>query len=282
MRTSICIASLGLVLAVGFCGCSGTHMQSNPSPASSAPAHIVIVVEENHSYSEIIGSPAAPYINSLATQGALLTQSFGISHPSQPDYLALFSGSTQGITDDSCPHTFSASSLESELISAGKTFTGYSEGLPQAGSSACSTGEYARKHVPWTDFSQDQANDNQPFSSFPSDFTRLPLVSFVIPDLLDDMHDGSIQQGDAWLKNNLSAYVDWAMNNNSALIVTWDEDDGTDNNQVATVFVGGAIKPGQYSETISHYSVLRTIENLYGLPALANAGNAAPITDVWK
>ena len=73
---------------------------------SSVPAHIVVVIDENHSYSEIIGSSDAPYINSLATEGALFTQSFAVAHPSQPNYLALFSGSTHGITNDSCPHTF--------------------------------------------------------------------------------------------------------------------------------------------------------------------------------
>jgi hypothetical protein len=275
------IFGLGITLALGFCGCSGTKMQSS-APTQTTPAHIVIVMEENHSYAEIIGSAEAPYINSLATQGALFTQSFAITHPSQPNYLALFSGSTQGITDDTCPHTFSAASLESELLSAGKSFAGYSEGLPEVGSETCGSGEYARKHVPWTDFTQDQTGDNQPFSSFPSDFTKLPLVSFVIPNLLDDMHDGTIQQGDAWLKDNLSSYVAWAMNHNSVLIVTWDEDDGTENNQIATIFVGGAVKVGQYSETINDYSVLRTIETVYGLSPLANAGSASPITDIWK
>src|SRR5690348_427729 len=104
------------------------------------PDHIVVVMEENHSYSEIIGSSQAPYINSLAAEGALFTNSFAIGHPSQPNYLAIFSGSTQGISDDSCPHTFSTASLESELLAKGDTFTGYSEGLPQAGSGVCSLG----------------------------------------------------------------------------------------------------------------------------------------------
>src|SRR5436853_945222 len=80
------------------------------------PDHVVVVMEENHSYSEIIGSSAAPYINGLASQGALFTDSYGVEHPSQPNYLDLFSGSNQGITDDSCPHTFSAPNLGSELI----------------------------------------------------------------------------------------------------------------------------------------------------------------------
>src|SRR6195256_1152166 len=131
-----------LLLAI----CTQTAVAQVPSPA-----HVVIVIEENHGYSQIIGSSQAPYINTLATQGALFTKSYALTHPSQPNYLALFSGSTQGITDDSCPHTFSVASLESQLLSAGKSFAGYSEALPQSGSETCSSGEYARKHVPWTD-----------------------------------------------------------------------------------------------------------------------------------
>ncbi len=245
-------------------------------------AHIVVVIEENHSYSDIIGSSQAPYINSLATEGALFTASFAITHPSQPNYLAIFSGSTQGVTSDSCPHTFSTSTLERELLVAHKTFTGYSEGLPKAGSMVCTTGEYARKHVPWTDFSQDSSNDNQPFSSFPADFAKLPLVSFVIPNLLDDMHDGTIQQGDIWLQANLSAYVNWAMTNNSILIITWDEDDGSESNQIPTIFVGEQVKPGKYSEKINHYNVLRTIEQIYQLKHLGASASVNPIKDVWK
>jgi len=273
------IAPLSVILSVSSLVCAA---RAQSPPTIPTPAHVIVVMEENHSYLEIIGSSEAPYINSLAAQGALFTQSFAIGHPSQPNYLAFFSGSTQGITDDSCPHTFSTSSLESGLLAAGKTFTGYSEGLPKAGSQVCTSGEYARKHVPWTDFSKDKSSDNQPFTSFPSDFTKLPLVSFVIPNLLDDMHDGTIQQGDTWLQTSLSAYVNWAQTNNSLLIVTWDEDDGSENNQVPTIFVGESVNPGRYSEKINHYNLLRTIEDMYGLPHLGKAARAKPITDVWK
>jgi phosphatidylinositol-3-phosphatase len=275
--------SLSCLLVVLAASCFAPVVVAQSTPAAlPVPSHVVVVMEENHSYSEIIGSSQAPYINSLATQGALFTQSFAIGHPSQPNYLAIFSGSTQGITDDSCPHTFSTSSLESELLARGKTFTGYSEGLPGVGSFVCTTGEYARKHVPWTDFLKDLPADNQPFTSFPSDFTKLPTVAFVIPDLLDDMHDGTIQQGDTWLQTNLMAYVTWAQSNNSLLIIQFDEDDGTENNQIATIFVGGMVKPGKYSEKINHYNILRTIEQMYKVPHLANAAKAKPIKDVWK
>lgn len=280
----ICLfLSIGLLAS---CGTSQSSSSSSPQgpivQQSSAPSHVVIAMEENHSYSEIIGSSQAPYINTLVTEGALFTQSFAVAHPSEPNYVALFSGSTQGLTDDSCPHTFSVSSLESELLSAGKTFTGYSEGLPQAGSTTCGSGLYARKHAPWTDFSQDKAADNQPFSAFPSDYSKLPTVAFVIPNLDDDMHDGTVQQGDAWLQAHLLSYVTWAKTNNSLLIVQFDEDDGSSGNHIATIFVGPMVKPGSYSEKINHYNILRTIEDKYGLPRLGNAANATPIKDVWK
>jgi len=250
--------------------------------AVPAPAHVIVVMEENHSYSQIIGSPYAPYINSLASQGALFTNSHGITHPSQPNYLGLFSGSTQGIKDDSCPHTFSAASLESALIQAGKSFTGYSEGLPKQGSKVCTAGPYARKHVPWTDFSKDRSVDNQPFTSFPTDYTTLPTVAWVIPNLNDDMHNGTIQEGDTWLQTNLMPYVTWAQNNDSLLIVQFDEDNGTPQNHIPTIFVGPMVKPGKYSEKINHYNVLRTIEDMYGLPHLGNTAKVKPITDVWQ
>lgn len=245
--------------------------------------HVVVVVEENHSYSEIMGNSQAPYINTLASEGAVFTNSYGVTHPSEPNYLALFSGSTHGVTTDNCPLTFSSGALESQLLSAGETFKGYSEELPSAGSMVCSYKEYARKHVPWTDFSTGKSADNLPFTSFPSsNFGNLPTVSFVIPDLMDDMHDGSIQQGDAWLQQHLLNYVTWARNNNSLLIVTFDEDDSTSGNHILTLFVGPMVKPGQYTETISHYNVLRTVEQMYKLPYLGKAAGAAPITNVWK
>jgi hypothetical protein len=247
-----------------------------------APAHVVVVIEENHGYSQIIGSSQAPYINTLATQGALFTNSFALTHPSQPNYLALFSGSTQGITDDSCPHTFYTQSLESELITAGKSFVGYSEGLPSVGSKVCSSGKYVRKHAPWTDFSKDLGKDNQPFTSFPANFATLPTVAWVIPNLDDDMHDGTIQQADSWLQTHLLAYVTWARNNNSLLIVQWDEGQFISTNHIATIFVGPMVKPGKYIETINHYNILRTIEDMFGLPHLGKSATATPIIDVWK
>lgn len=246
------------------------------------PDHIVIVIEENHSFSSIIGSSSAPFINSLAQQGALFTQSFAVEHPSQPNYLDLFSGSNQGVIDDSCPHTFSTENLATELAAAGETFTGFSEDLPSAGSTVCTSGAYARKHAPWINFSNVPTASNQPFSSFPTDFSTLPTVAIVDPNLNDDMHDGTIAQADTWLQQNINAYIQFAQTHNSLLIITWDEDDNTSANQIPTIFVGPMVKQGQFVETINHFNVLRTLEDLYGLTHVGSSATATPISDVWK
>lgn len=112
------------------------------------PKHIIIVVVENHSYNQIIGNKDAPYINQLADHGVLFTNSHGIAHPSQPNYLALFSGDTQGVTGDSCPYTFSSNNLANALKKVGKSFAGYSEDLPSVGFKGCKSQSYHRKHSP--------------------------------------------------------------------------------------------------------------------------------------
>jgi acid phosphatase len=250
--------------------------------ALPAYAHIVVVIEENHSYSEIIGSSSAPYINSLANSGAKMTQSFAVTHPSEPNYLALFSGSTQGITNDSCPHTFSGENLGHQLIAASKTFKGYSESMPSDGYTGCTSGKYARKHNPWVNFSNVPASSNVRFSTFPTTFSNLPKVSFVVPNLCSDMHDCSVSTGDTWLKNNINAYATWAKANNSLLVVTFDEDDSSQSNRIATVFYGAHVATGSYSEHITHYTVLRTLESLNGLGCTGNSCSVSAIADIWN
>ena len=249
------------------------------------PAHVVIVMEENHSYADIINtSSSTTYFNSLASQGALLTDSFAVTHPSEPNYMALFGGSTFGLTADTCPVTESSANLGSELLASGYTFKGYSEGLPKTGSTTCTSGNYARKHSPWINFSNVPTADSLPFTSFPSssNYASLPTLSFVIPNLNDDMHNGTIAQANTWLQTNLSAYATWAKSNNSLLIVTWDEDDYTENNQVPTIIVGQDVVPGKYSTQINHYNLLATLEQMYGLSEVGSSNGATPITSIWN
>ncbi|HEV2689734.1 MAG TPA: alkaline phosphatase family protein [Bryobacteraceae bacterium] len=268
--------------------------------------HVVIVMEENHSYSQILGTPVYPplafppalwpyitfplpitqdnYIRSLADQGASFTNSHALSHPSQPNYLDLFSGSDQHITTDGTPgHTFTAPSLGGELIASGQSFAGYSEDLPHTGYAGGDQGDWVRHHEPWVNFSDVPRADNLNLKKLPHDFTRLPTVSFVVPNNVDNMHSASVQDGDEWLHHHLRRYARWAKKHNSLLIVTWDESAGPDSssNPVATVFYGAHIQRGQYNEHITHFNVLRTIEDMYGLAPTGAAATATPITDVF-
>jgi hypothetical protein len=244
--------------------------------------HIVVVIEENHSYDQIVGSSSAPYMKSLIDQGALFTNAHGVTHPSQPNYLALFSGSNQGVNDDSCKKPFTAPNLASSLFDAKLTFIGYSEDLPKAGYTGCSSNGYARKHNPWVQFTNVPAAANRPFSDFPQDYAKLPTVSFVIPNHQNDMHDGTVKQADDWLKTNMDSYVKWAETHNSLLIVTWDEDDFAKANHIPVILVGPMIKSGKYDENINHHNVLRTIEDVYNLPLLGDSKYAKPLVSMWK
>ncbi|MDQ1730827.1 MAG: trimeric autotransporter adhesin [Pseudonocardiales bacterium] len=245
------------------------------------PDHIVVVVEENHSQTNILGNSDAPFISSLAAQNASFTQSFAVTHPSQPNYLAMFSGSTQGVTDDACPYSFSTPNLASQLLQANLGFAGYSEDQPSAGYTGCGTAKYVRKHNPWVDFPAVPASSNLPFTSFPADYSTLPEVSFVVPNLNNDMHDGTVAQGDSWLQANFGGYIEWAKTHNSLFVLTFDEDDNQANNRIPTVLAGQRVTPGSYPQVINHYSLLRTIQDAYGLSPLGASATAAPILDVW-
>ncbi len=289
-RLTSALATLGLLaglstLATTAATADQSHEAAPVAASVPRPDHVVVVVFENTSAGSIVGNSSAPYFNQLAASGANFTNSFAIEHPSQPNYLDLFSGSNQGVTDDSCPHTFSTANEASQLVAKGLTFTGYSETLPSAGSTVCTSGGtngYARKHSPWVNFTNVPAADSQPFSAFPTDYSQLPTVSWVIPNLCDDIHNCSISTGDTWLKNHLDGYVQWAKTHNSVLITTFDEDDSTGPNQIATFFNGQPVKTGNYGERIDHFSVLRTIEDMYGLPYAGSAAGATSITDAWN
>ena len=304
--------------------------------------HIVVVIEENHSFGDIIGNSAAPNINALAASGANIvnastdpqgntTGSHAVRHPSQPNYLELYSGSNQGTIQDghpgstsepfSSPPPFTTQNLGAALRNAGFSFATYSQTLPSVGFDGDSSGEYMRKHNPVTNWMNDgnpTANQypstlNQPFTTFqqimnsPGGFANLPTVSFVVPDQTYDMHDGTIQQADDWLKQNIiDTYLPWAMTHNSLLIVTWDEDgDNTGTNQIPTIFAGAKVKPGNYTEpnlnsnnphvgsptdpgiqtptgtAMNHYNVLSTIEDVYRLGHIGGSLNRRPVSDIF-
>lgn len=293
--------------------------------------HIVVVIEENKDYEEVIGQEYAPYINNtLKAEGADFVQMYGEEHFSQGNYFWLFSGDNHnvGFIDNPPVGTpFSSPNLASQLINKGLDFKGYVENLPADPYRAYGPKKlYARKHVPWLSFSNVPTSCTVDFDQFPkkaTGFEKLPTVSFVIPNLNNNMHnipkDGtladSVQIGDNWLKENIDPYYQWAKENNSLLIITFDENDDTRSylgltnpwfaefyvtkdqtkklidpelyedmkNRTITIFAGAHIKPGVYKEEqgITHVNILRTIESMYGLPkAGAQQHNAAGETFV--
>ena len=260
------------------------------------PDHIVICIMENHGFNQIIGSTAAPYINALANDSlsALFTASYGVTHPSQPNYLAFFSGDTQGVTDDLVPagNPFNTPNLGEQLIGIGNTFISFSDDLPSVGFNGVMSDNYARRHNPVTNWMGTGTNQippttNQPYTAFPStDFTTLPTVCFVNPTTINDMHDGTdpttITNGDNWLSTNLDSYIQWAKSNNSLFILTFDEDNDSTSNHITTIFTGEKVLTGQYDSIINHYSILHTIEKMYGLTYIGDTITYPPITFCWN
>ena len=273
-RRLLAIALLAVILA------PVVHAEQLPRPD-----HIVVVIEENRGYAQIMDKlNINSYIHALAKRGMLFTQSYGVAHPSQPNYLALFSGVTHGITNDACPNTFDSDNLATRLLDSGLSFASFAESLPEVGDVTCMSGAYHRKHNPVSNWQGTRlaAGLNKRFVDFPQDFSKLPTISFVIPDQDNDMHDGSFEAADDWLKTRIAPYVDWAMKHNSLLILTWDEDDNYEGNHVVTLLVGPMVKAGTSPQRIDHYSVLRTLLDFYGLPALGASRDAEAIKDVWK
>lgn len=251
------------------------------TPALPRPDHVIVVVFENKAPRQI--ARHAPYLTALAGRSARLAGAHALTHPSQPNYFALFSGSTQGVTDDSCVRRLHGrANLAQQVDAAGLRFTAYSEALPHAGFRGCHHGRYAAKHNPWVAFDTVPDRENQPFSAWPTDFRRLPTVGFVIPDLCDDMHDCPVAAGDRWARDHLDRYARWASEHNSLLIVTFDENDGRPGNQIFTLVTGAHVRPGRYPTPVGQYRMLRTIEAFYGLRPLGHAAETPPITGIWN
>jgi acid phosphatase len=219
-------------------------------------------------------------MRSLAGRGVSFTKAHAEDHPSQPNYLVMFSGSNQGVTSDATPpQKFGAPSLGGQILTAGRTFVGYSEDLPSVGFTGSKSRNYARKHAPWVDFKDVPDSANRPFSDFPRDFTKLPDLSFVIPNQQHDMHSGTIASADNWLEHSLGGYANWAVTHNSLLIVTWDE--GRGDNHIPTIFFGAKLRDRKTSQSFNHYRLLRTIEGLFRLPPIGGAADISPLRTVF-
>ena len=300
---SLMFAVVGLVAA----GCGQSAEQpANPSgptsaaasPSSAAVAHIFLILMENHSASQIIGSSEAPFINSLARQYALAADYSALFHPSLPNYIGLTSGSDQGITDDRSPPTagyaVAATNIADRIEASRRTWKAYAESMPSPGFAASDTSLYATRHVPFL-YYKDILDNSARLKAHVVPLTRLapdlasvnttPDYAFITPNLCNDMHDCSVAVGDKWLSQIVPLILGSPAftSTPSLLVVTWDE--GTDSdNHVATIAAGSAAKRGYQSSTpYDHYSLLHTIEVVWGLqPLTANDAHAATMAALLK
>ncbi|HZR93994.1 MAG TPA: alkaline phosphatase family protein [Gaiellaceae bacterium] len=283
MRSRAAIVAVVLALAAGAAA-DGSATRSAPAPpcgiARRAPhvyRHVLLLVLENHAFTEVAGS--SPYLTGLARSCGLADRYFAVAHPSLPNYLALTSGSTDGISSDCTACSVSARSLF-EQVGAG--WRSYLESLPSRGYTGASSGDYAKRHNPaayYARIAARYATNAVPLESRTAGLLhdlardRLPRFALIVPNLCHDEHDCSVATGDAWLRR----YVPRILRSRAyraggtALFVTYDEGTGADN-RVYTVVASATTRPGTVVSTrFDHYSLLRTIESLLGLPCLAHA-----------
>lgn len=265
---------------------AGTLLAAPRTEAQVPPLdHVIVVIMENKSYDQV---RTATYTASLIANYSTCTNSFAVTHPSQPNYIALWSGATQGVTNDVCPapgSPYVTENLGHACEVAGRSWRAYSEGLPSAGSTVCATAgnSYTRKHDPWTDFSNLDHTRERPYTDLAADIAAnaLPNLAFVVPNNCDNTHDCAVATGDAWLAANLPAMIS-AVGPNGVVILTWDEDNNLAGNHILTVFAGPTVRTGYSSTgTVTHYGILRTIGDALGLPPIGAAASAAPVVDVW-
>ncbi len=270
------------------------------APAVTRPnvqvSHVFIVMEENHSYSDVIGNPAMPYLNSLAAAYSSAHGYYANTHPSIGNYFMLTTG--QIITnDDGYTQTVTVDNVVRELLAAGKTWKEYSEAIPFQGYDGGDTGEYAERHNPLSYMSDVRNNPTQqqnlvPFTQLATDIANhaLPNYGFIVPDLLNDAHDGTLAQADTWLQNNIApllASPDFNTSGGGLLIITFDESEDSDTEfgggQVAWIAVGPNVNPGYPPvgsfipvTVYQHQSTCRFMLKLAGVSVFPGASATAP------
>jgi len=280
VKTLACIALVCALLA----GSAATA--AAPVPAFD---HVVVIVFENKESTSVLGKRTAPTFNSYARRYAKLTRYYGVTHPSLPNYRALVSGSTQGITTDCTDCVVDAKSLADTIEASGRTWKTYAEGLPAPGFLGPFKGRYAKKHNPFAYF-RDIADDPArrarlvPLTRLATDLRAgaLPSFSLVVPDLCHSMHDCSVSVGDAWLRSQAVKLLKLPK---TVVFVVLDEG-GTSiggGGHTAALGLGTAVQAGsRFAGVTSHYGILRTVEQAWGLPLLGHSAHVPPVTGIWR
>ena len=271
----IALAAL-LGLQVGCGGHSNSPLSAAPTPSPTSPVtgfptfnHVFLVVEENHSFTEVIGNSSMPYFNSLASKYGLAKQYFANAHPSLPDYLILTTGRAETF-DDTFSGSISDDNIARELVNAGKSWRAYQESIPSAGYLGADVPPYVRRHNPFSYFSDVQNSPSQaanivPFSQFATDLANnaLPQYSFITPNVDNDGHDGTLAAADSWLQSNIAPLIaSTTFKNGGLLVITFDEGQNSDvdhgGGQVATLIISSNAKSNYQSQTLyQHQSALR-------------------------
>jgi phosphatidylinositol-3-phosphatase len=272
-----------------------SHAASRADRLAAPPDHLIVVVEENHAFEQIIGAPAAPFLNRLAAHGTLLTRYYAVTHPSLPNYVALLSGRTP-IHSDCGACTFAGPTLVDQLEAHHIPWAAYFQGLPGPCSAVAGAGAYTEAVDPFMHAADirhhpDRCDRVLPFGRFHTDLAagRLPAVVFVMPDLHHEMHSGPVRVADAWLQRlvgQLQASPAWRQD--TRLVVTFDESTRHDvrsccgglgrGGRIPTIVAGPRIPQGRDPVPYTHYSLLRSIEAAFGLPFLGNVGDPATTT----
>jgi hypothetical protein len=289
------LPAIVVLLATAGIGCGGGDQAAATlavGPVGALPvskgSHVVVLVMENKEDRDVLGSSDAPALNAFARQGGVATRSFGVRHPSLPNYLALTSGSTQGITSDCTDCHVAAPSVADQLEASGLTWKAYLQGLPAPCSTVAGAGRYAKKHNPFAYYDaivRDPARCRRMvgFDQLARDLRtgRLPAFSFVAPDLCEDTHDCSVAHGDRFLARTVPA-LRHALGPHGFLVVTYDEGNSdlgccagaAHGGRIATVVLGPDVRKGaRDGRPVDHYGVLRSIEDAFGLGHLGAAAD---------
>ena len=273
---------LTILIGLGV-GC-GSSNHGTPPPVSK---RVFVVVEENHSFSEVIGNSAMPYLNGLASRYGLGTQYYADAHPSIPNYFMLTTGLPETL-NDGFTGKVSDDNIVRELVKAGKSWRSYAESLPSTGYTGGDAYPYLKRHNPFVYFSDvigtSQANNVVSFSQFSSDLTgnSLPDFSFIVPNALDDAHDGTLSGADLWLSANIDPLLkSSAFQSGGLLIIVFDESETSDTTHggghVAFVIVGAQVKSGYRSSSLyQHQSTLRIVLSTLGIRSYPGASALAP------
>jgi phosphatidylinositol-3-phosphatase len=279
-------AALLLLCALLACPAAATAEARAPAPAFE---HVVVIVFENKESASILGNPAARTFNYYARRYANLTRYFGVTHPSLPNYLALVSGSTHGITSNCTSCVASGKSLADTIEESGRTWKTYAEGLPSAGYLGPSSRRYAKKHDPFAYFQAVSADPQRrarivPLTRLAVDLHAgaLPDFSLIVPDLCHSMHDCAVGVGDAWLRRIAPPLLSLP---DSVVFVVFDEGSSRirGGGHTVALALGTAIRRhARFTRITNHYGLLRTIEQAWGLPLLGRSAGATPITGIWR